>query len=542
MNMTAMKSKIYIRSIVVLLTALLVMRCDNFEEMNRNPTTSTNMDRNLMLSSIQLQLSGGTFETLRNGFIYSGHWMQHWTGEYASTEYGGKGQRNEQYMSALWISQYPREIKNVVDMVESTRDDENKVNIHAVSRIMKVYIFSRLTDLWGDLPYFDAAKGYYSKMFAPAYDKQEDIYNDFFKELDEAVKLIDPSKDKVTNDYYFEGDLAKWKKFGNSLRLRLAMRLTKVNVAKAKLEAEAAIAAGVMTSNTDIPVMRHTKVAWGGITSGGNATSYVFMNSQLDADKSLFRICTTFADHLVATGDPRLTILAASYLEASKRPTDITAEVLAKAGSYHNMALPPSTFTYEANQQGGPVDITVNGETVSVTKEFQCLQPSHYISEIESPYIMMSYAEVELWMAEAAFRSWTTGATAAEHFQRGLEAGVKHMTIYGAPETSQDDIDDFIAANPLTPGSELERINTQLWVEFALNGQEAYANWRRSGYPALVYPNRDPAVNESNGTIPRRMQYPQEEFDYNTANVRDAVSRLPGAKDEWTSRVWWDKE
>ena len=540
--MKNMKSTIYKKGVVVLLTVLLLMRCENFEEMNRNPTTSTNMDRNLMLPTIQLQLSGGTFETLRNAFIYSGHWMQHWTGEYSTTEYGGKGQRNEQYMSALWISQYPREIKNIVDMVESTRDDASNVNINAVARIMKVYIFSRLTDLYGDIPYFDAAKGYYSKIYAPTYDKQEDIYTDFFKELDEAVKSIDPAKDKITYDYYFEGDLARWKKFGNSLRLRLAMRLTKINIAKAQQEAEAAIAGGVMTSITDVAVMKHTKVAWGGITSGGNATSYVFMNSQLDADKSLFRMCTTFADHLVATSDPRLTFFGASYLEGSRRPDDITAQVLANVGSYHAMALPPSTFTYEANQLGGAIDIIVNGETVNVTKEYQCLQPSRYISEIESPYMMMSYSEVELWLAEAAFRSWATGSTAAEHFGRALEAGVREISVYGAPEIPQNDMDDFVATNPLLPGSELEQINTQLWVTFALNGQEAYANWRRSGFPTIVYPNRDPAVNESNGDIPRRMQYPQEEFDYNTAHVRDAVSRLPGGEDEWTSRVWWDKE
>jgi hypothetical protein len=537
-----MKINNYKKFVMLLLTIALLTRCDNFEEMNRNPNTSTNMDPNLMLSSIQLQLSGGTFETLRNGIIYSGHWMQHWTGEYASTEFGGKGQRNEQYMSALWISQYPREIKNVVDMVESTRDNPDKVNIHAVSRIMKVYIFSRLTDLHGDIPYFDAAKGYYSQIFAPKYDKQEDIYTDFFKELDEAVKAIDASKDAITNDFYFEGDLAKWKKFGNSLRLRLAMRLTKVNLAKAQQEAEAAIAGGVMTSNADMVVMKHVKTAWGGITSGGNGTSYAFMNSTLDAEKSLFRICTTFVDYLVSHGDPRLRLYAGSYLEAPKRPIDITDEVLQEVGSYHNMALPPSTFTYEANQLGPPVTITVNGADVEVTKEFQCLQPSTYISEIEAPFIMMSYAEVELWMAEAAFRNWNTGSTAAEHFSKALEAGVKQMTVYGAPEVAQDVVDDFVDNNPLAAGDEMEQINSELWVNFALNGQEAYANWRRTGLPAIVYPNRDPAVNQSNGEIPRRMQYPQEEFDYNTANVRDAVSRLPGAKDEWTSRVWWDKE
>lgn len=540
--MMIMKIRICKRIALLVSIILMLTRCDHFEEMNRDPNTSGDMNPSLMLSSIQLQLSGGTYETLRNGFIYSGHWMQHWTGEYASTEFGGKGQRNEQYMSALWISQYPREVKNVVDMVERTMNDPEKVNINAVSRIMKVYIFSRLTDLYGDLPYFDAAKGYYSGTFTPKYDRQEDIYNDFFTELDAAVKQIDASKDKVINDYYFEGDLNKWKKFGNSLRLRLAMRLTKVNLNKAQDEAEAAIALGVMNSNADMAVMKHVKIAWGGGTSGGNATSYAFMNSQLDADKSLFRMTTTFVDYLVSHNDPRLRLYGGSYLAQADRPTDITDRVLEKVGGYHDMALPPGRFTYEANQLGAPVTISVNGQDIEVTKEFQSLQPSTYISAIEAPFIMMSYAEVELWMAEAAFRGWTTGNTASEHFAKALAAGVTQMTVYGAPAVASSVVEDFVNDNPLVPGDELEQINSELWVNFALNGQEAYANWRRSGLPNLVYPNLYPNVNESNGEIPRRMQYPQEEYDYNTSNVRDAVSKLSQGEDVWTSRVWWDAE
>jgi hypothetical protein len=541
-EMMFMKINSYKKIFALLLTVTLLTRCDNFEEMNQDPTTSTNMDPNFMLPTIQLELSGGTFETLRNGFVYSGHWMQHWTGEYASTEFGGKGKRNNDYMTALWISQYPREIKNVVDMVESTMGDATKANINGVARIMKVLIFSRLTDLHGDLPYFDAAKGYYNGTFTPKYDRQEEIYSHFFTELDAAVKAMDASKDAITNDYYFEGDVDKWKKFGNSLRLRLAMRLTKVNLAKAQAEAEAAIALGVMTGNEDMAVMKHVRTEWGGITSGGNATSYSFMNSQVEGDRSLFRICTTFVDYLVSHNDPRLRLYAGSYLPEANRPTDITDEVLAEVGNYGDMALEPGRFTYEANQFGPPVTIIVDGEDVEVTKEFQCLQPSTYISAIEAPFIMMSYAEVELWMAEAAFRNWNTGSTAAEHFAKALDAGVKQMTVYGAPAVDQTVIDDFVDDNPLEPGEELEQINAELWVNFALNGQEAYANWRRTGLPNITYPDLYPAENDSNHEIPRRMQYPQEEFDYNAANVQEALSRLPGGKDEWTSRVWWDVE
>ena len=525
-----------IRFLVCFTLLLLLGSCDDFEEMNQNPTKSTQMDPNLMLPTIQLQLSGGMYEQWRNGFIYSGDWMQQWTGEYATTEYGGKGQKNDAYMSALWDTQYPREVKNITDMVARTTGDPAQVNINAVARIMKVYIFSRLTDLYGDIPYFEAGKGYYEGVLAPKYDSQRDIYYDFFTELSEATQALNTASDPITQDFYFNGDITKWKKFGNSLRLRLAMRLTKVEPDKAKTEAEAAIAGGVMDSNNDMAVMQHINVPFGGDVYGGNGTSYVFMSTS--PAESSFRMATPFVDYLEKTGDPRLTIFGRAYLKDEAR-TDVTSQVRTKLGSYVAMSLPVSTFSYEAT--GAAIKVDVNGEPTEVTPILQKLQPSKFISAIDAPYIIMSYAEVELWMAEVAFRGWNAGITAQEHFSKALEAGVKQMTVYGAPEVSPAAINTFVTANPLVSGKELEQINTQLWVNFALNAQEGYANWRRSGYPNLTYRNRDPAVNQSNGQVPRRMQYPVNEYLLNATNVQAAVARIPGGADVWTARVWWDK-
>jgi hypothetical protein len=429
-------------------------------------------------------------------------------------------------------------------MVERTKDDAAQVNINAVSRIMKVYIFSRLTDLYGDIPYFDAAKGYYTKVFAPTYDKQQDIYDDFFKELDAATKSFDPSKAPVTQDFYFNGDLAKWKKFGNSLRLRLALRLTKVDQAKAKTEAEAAIAGGVMQSNADMAVMQHANIPFDGEKpAGGNGLSHTFMNSS--PIESAFRMCTTFIDYMVSTSDPRLTMFGRSYLKdgaVRADVTDITDKVFDQVGNYHDMGLAPSTFSYEIPAGEGNITINVNGTATPVTPILKRLQPSKFITANNAPYIIMSYAEVELWMAEAAFRGWTTGSSADDHFSKALEAGVTQMTVYGAPEASATALTNFVTSNTLIPGKELEQINSQLWVNFALNGQEAYANWRRSGFPAIVYPNRDPGVNQSNGKIPRRMQYPVEEYILNETNVTAASARLSDGKDLWTNSVWWDQQ
>ena len=539
-----MRKNIKIKTIFsFFLLITLWIGCADFEEMNRNPTTSTQMDPNIMLPTIQMQLTGGRYEQWRNGLVYSSIWMQHWAGEYASIEFGGKGKKNNVYMGALWETQYPREVKNVMDMVARTADDPERTNINAVARIMKVYIFSRLTDLYGDIPYFQAGGGYNDGVLTPEYDRQEDIYYDFFEQLDMAAEALDPGADPITQDLYYNGDVSKWRKFANSLRLRLAMRLVKVDLPKARTEAEAAIAGGTMEDISDAAVMQHIDAVFGGGVFGGNGLSYAFMN--VSPEESPFRITTTFAGYLEETKDPRITMYARSYLKDEGR-TDVTEEVHQALGSFEDMGLMPSKFLYEA--LGGPIIVPVNGEPEQVARAYQLMQPSAYITRIAAPYVVLSYAEVELYKAEAAVRGWNTDASAEEHFETALVAGVMQMIeVFGAPAPSETEIDDFsieafVAANPLVSGEALEQINNQLWVNFALNGQEAFANWRRSGYPDIEFPNPYPGENQTGGEIPRRLEYPVNEYLLNTENVEEAVSRLPGGVDDWMARVWWDKQ
>ncbi|MCV9388765.1 SusD/RagB family nutrient-binding outer membrane lipoprotein [Reichenbachiella ulvae] len=534
-----MKTLIKNKIIIALVATMTLGACSHFEELNQDPTTSTNMDPNLMLPTIQMQVSGERYETWRNSFIYSSDWMQLWTGEYATVEIGGKGQKNNDYMSAIWDRQYSREIRNVVDMIERTAEDPEAQSINAVARIMKAMIFSRLTDLYGDIPYFDAGKGYFSGVLKPTYDTQEAIYQDLFDQLELAADALDPAADAVTQDFYFEGNIDQWRKFANSLRLRLAMRLVKVDPAMAQQEAEAAIAAGVMESNADIPIMYHNDAPFGGGGQGGNGTSYTLMSSS--ARESSFRMCRTLAEYLESTGDPRIQLMAGSYLDDGTYAgrTDISDQVFAEIGNYSDLSVLPSNFVWQA--AGAPIEVDVDGVATEVSGALQLLQPAREISRIDAPFIVMSYAEVELWMAEAAFRGWAAGGTAAEHFAAALAAGVAQYSEYEIELPDQATIDAFVAANPLTVGTELEQINTQLWVNFAFNPIEAYSNWRRSGFPAITYPNVDPGVNQSNGEIPRRMQYPVNEYLLNEENLSAAAARMSGG-DDWTSRIWWDVE
>jgi hypothetical protein len=181
----------------------------------------------------------------------------------------------------------------------------------------------------------------------------------------------------------------------------------------------------------------------------------------------------------------------------------------------------------------------VEGANVVVDGKYQFLQPSKWITAYDAPYINMSYAEVELLLAEAAHRGWSVDGTAEAHFRKALRASVEQMSLYGIPAASESAIESFINANPLRAGSELEQINMQLWVGHTFNPFEAFANWRRTNIPAITFLNYDPTRNQSNGQTPRRILYPQEEQIKNEDNYREAIARVPGY--DWTIGVWWDK-
>jgi len=510
------------------------------EEINKDPNTNAEMDPNMQITTIQV-LQSNDPEAWHRYLIYPGGFMNQWTNDWSLAEYGGKGKKHDGHFAQLWESMYPSVIKNAVDLMERTRENPDYVNAHAAARILRVENFLRLTDYYGDVPYFDAGMAYYTGSFKPMYDRQEDIYKDFFKELREASEQFDSSKESINRgDMYYQGDYTKWKKFANSLRLRIAMRLIKVDPALAKQEAEAAVAAGVFTSNSDICYVQHDNVSGTGVSSGNGLA-----NRFLNASSSTFRVSKELIRAMERTQDPRILYYGGSYLEDNVR-TDITKYLYAEYGSYATFALGSEAFSWEnypdAEVPRNPIELTLdNGSTVSVPKLLQFMQPSKLISNPGSPYIHMSYAEVEFLLAEAAYRRYNVGGTAASHFEAGLRAGVEQWTLFSAT-IDQAAINSFVTANPLRSGTELEQVATQLWVLHFLDPFETWSNYRRLGLPAEAnFLNRYPGENESNGQSPRRIQYPISEQTSNPEGFKAAIDRLPSKTDTWTERVWWDK-
>ena len=502
-----------IKYIIAMLAVFTVVGCtENFDELEKDPVAlSANPAGQLTFT--QLCMSGDGYYQHRTNLIYAGGFVQHYSGSWAVTNYGGKFNNSEEYAVALWRNVYAHEMKSVVDILDVTGKDASAVNMNAVAKVMRVMIAQRLTDIYGDVPYSEAGLAFSKGIVTPKYDKQQDIYASFFKELDEAYNQLNVGKDLIKGDLFYKGDVSKWKKLANTMRLRAAMRISEVNPAEAEKQAKAAFQNGVFENNADNCIMQHLDFPFSDdparLDYRGNGLSYGFIgNEQGDHFSSLL------IDYLKNNGDPRLTMIATPKTSSSVAP---------------GAALQPGETLYEGVKPG-----VFRWELPGGSNSASGIQS--YLKLRTTPFLHVSYSESQLLLAEAAFRGWVSGS-AADYYKKGVEAGIKQLEIYGAAPASQASIDAYVNAKPLLAGTEKEQIATQIWITYLFNSIEGYSNWRRTGYPHLI-----PITNSDSGTggvVPTRLYYPNDEMQKNEKNYLDAVSRL-GGKNDWLGKVWWD--
>ncbi len=418
-------------------------------------------------------------------------------------------------MSEHWVWVYRNPLKNIVDLVERCQDDPSRVNYLSIGRILKVYLFHSLTDSYGDIPYFEAIKGYSGGITTPKYDPQQKIYEDMFKELTEAIAAFNPSKTNPGSaDIVYNGDIAKWKKFANSLMLRLALRIVKVDPANAKKYAEQAIAGGLLASNSDNFVVNYTtQISGTGTTSNGTAHTWI-SSSYI----TTYRFAQPFVDSLRLRNDPRTSV----YCMRAKLPLSSYQE------GNHDPAVQRGRDQFAQ---------TVPRDSASVAN-------IRTFGRYAAPFIHLSYAQVQFQLAELAVRGIVTGDAKA-YYENGVKAAMSQLSIFGNDgwnpggviTTAQQDA--YLAANPYDPADALKQINTQYWIETFPNYYEAWANMRRSGYPD-TYSALDRTLSSNLGAeLPRRLYYPRDEYASNPGNINDAVSRQ--GQDLTSTRVWWDK-
>jgi hypothetical protein len=418
---------------------------------------------------------------------------------------------------------YQKVMAPALAVKKKTFDNNEALDFYAVSLILKVAGMHRVTDIYGPIPYtqYGLTEG------GTPYDSQEAAYNAFFADLDYAIdELTDfvtefpDAKPFIKFDQIFQGDYVQWIKFANTLRLRLALRIVYANENKAKTEGEKAMS----NSFGLLGVGENASVS----TDGLRHPLYTICNEWHDV-----RMGAPMESILTGLNDPRMQI----YFS----PSEIVPDVYKGIRNGSNI---PSKDAYTPFSK-------ISGS---------------YISQ-SAPLQLMSGAESYFLRAEAKLRGWSVTGSVKDFYENGIKAS---FTMLGAPdvETYISDnthqpvpyVDPVDAANNVPAGNphlstvtvqwdesasvetKLEKIITQKWIAGFPEGQEAWSEFRRTGYPKLF----TVTVNNSGGKIStegfiRRINFPADEYISNATEVQKAVTLL-GGPDNGGTKLWWDKK
>lgn len=541
---------------------------DTLSNINTDKTKVSNLDPNAQLTTALLQTYGdfSLMDTYRN---YITGFTQHFAGGWNVTNYAGSNFAEDDISRRIWDRYYEISIKNLVDAIHQSED---KPNLNAALRIHRVYLTAVLADIYGDVPASEAGLGYIAGISTPKYDTVEELYNWFFEELAACEALLGTGTDNISGDVTsMGGDVAQWKKYANALRMRYAMRISDVNPQKAQDEFEKAVAAGAISSAADDVYIKYADSPY---TYYDGANDYDFRTNALseilygqDATSPTF-VSSTLFYQMQRTADPRLYRICRHYYNIKRSQVkpdkeeniDLTDEVLAYfertqtgeepcnpgAAWYSDWMSAPATSELPTLQKKADIDANTYDNS---DFRARAMRP-HLNIDFEMPNTpgdLMSYAEVEFLLAEAKTKGWNVSGDAESHYEAGVRASMQLLNNHylTSNKISDDEINAFIAHNPLGENPK-ETINTQAWILHMMNPSEAWANMRRSDYPAILDRTRlgiftnGFTYTDADMTMPNRLRYPELEGQYNSANYKAAIERM-GGTDSWHSKLYWDK-
>ncbi len=542
-----MKYLIIIIFCTLLGTGFIACNKQNLKDLNIDPQSLPSINLNFIFSSAELGAAAGgsagdnRYIDWRTNIGFCSMAIQQLANAGGGIAPGDKYTDNPEVSNAPFEFMYGDQLKNIATILRETGPGgfaEGKYNnMMQAARILRVFLFSRLTDYYGSIPYSEALQAT-EGIFFPKYDKQKDIYADLFKELDEAIAgfgAADPSDGFAGADMYYKGDIVKWKKWAYSLMLRSAMRLSNIDPATANTYVAKAVAGGVFTSNADnvLVPMATGPSTW----IDQNGISRAFYPG--DGGQPTF-ISKTLIDWLKGTNpavatddDPRLMVFTGGI------------GIWTIVGGVSTWT--PSNVD-PVQQKGMP-----NGKDLSDLRVIEGnpnLNPDLTYSKINTKfldladvYMLMNYGETQLLLAEAAQRGigGLTAAAAPAYYAEGVKASMQMYPVYDASFVISDaQVATYLATYPYGVAKPaVEMIGEQYWANHYLNWWEAWSNWRRTstaanpkGYPQLT-PTNYPG-NVTNGTIPQRLKYTTNESAGNP-NVKTSTT----TPDALTTRVWW---
>jgi hypothetical protein len=534
----------YLNRLIPTTFALMMINigCDTeyLHEMNIDPQSVSEMDLNYMFSAAELSIACGgatgdnRYTDWRSNIGLCAGAIQQITTFGSISANGNYYRHNEEVVHSLFDFSYNDQLKNLAEVIRQSGEggyaEGRYKNTREASRILRAFSYFRLTDLYGAIPYFEANKGI-EGIFFPEYDNQSAIYPDLLNELDEAIAGLstsNPDEGFRNADMLYKGDIAKWKKFGNSLMLRYAMRVSNVDPGMAATYVTKAVEGGVFESNEDNVWVPMT-LEW--MWQDYNGLSRAFRPGDGGNPSWLSETLVNFLKgsdpNSVADDDPRLMILSggiARWTTVSWEPID--------TDPLNQLGVPPGYYQSE-------VEVILNKPGLIAEETFSRI--NYLMLDNDDPYMIMNHAEVEFLLAEALERGIGSGieGTAQLHYDAGVRSAMQMYTPFDPSlEVSDAEVDTYLATYPYGGGgvtgseSVLEQIGWQMWASKFFNWWDAWNDWRRMDYPPLVAHTSD-VSSVTGGSIPVRMPYPNFEVATN-ANFNQ------GAYNNYTSPVWWD--
>ncbi|MCU0352190.1 MAG: SusD/RagB family nutrient-binding outer membrane lipoprotein [Cytophagales bacterium] len=506
--------------VVLVMVAVLSYSCtDRFDDLNTDKTKLTSLDA----AGIGNAYAAAQYRSISASWqIYQSLFADLQAQYFANVAINFPSDRNQMvgnWLNGAWNGFYSNAVPPLLGVLDGTKPGGPNENpaIYAMANIWKVQMFLPRTDYWGPIPYSQVGNG--AKVVE--YDSQEAIYKDFLAILKKSAADLQAVKGTNvlgSNDQVYGGNVDKWILFANTMRLRIAMRMSKVEPALAKTEAESAVAGGVLSTNADDAFL---KVTTNSLNPMAQTTAW-----------NEFRMSAAMESVLKGYNDPRMS----QYFAPVAGTTD-KFKGLRNGYSQAELGLPENAASANSN----------------VSARFL---PDNMFT---TPFGIMYASEAYFLRAEGALKGWNMGTgTAKEFYETGITTAMRQWGITDAAAvsayingtTTPIALSDGVRTPPLsdipvrwasTPDKQLEQILTQKWLSLYPNALEAWAEYRRTGFPKLY-----PRINSENPDVPangvvRRTPYVLGEQNTNKKGVESGVSKLGGA-DNAATRLWWDKQ
>ena len=477
--------------VFIVLIGISISCTKNYEDFNTDKKKPVEVEGNSLFTNAQKALADQMASTNVNNNNWK-LWAQYWT-ECTYVDESNYDVVTRSIPDFTFRTYYRdiladfKEARRVISEEVTVGDDAatGKQNRLHIITLLECFAWQELVDIFGDVPYSQACD---IEVIHPVYDDAATIYNDLIVKVTDATDGLAAGESFGSADLYLNGDVDMWKKFGNSLLIKLAINLSDVNPGLAQSTIEGAYAGAYITMGEICQ-----------ISYPGGANSNPLYVDLVQSGRHDFVPANTIIDMMNTMNDPRMD----NYFTLFDNGTSDD----------------PSDDIY----LGG-----IYGESNNWTSYSHIADP---IKEPTYPMVMMDYTEVAFYLAEAAARGYSVGGSAQEWYENGIESSILSWGGTG------DEADNYIAAFPYDSENWKESIGTQEWLAFYVRGFHGWTSWRRLDAPTLNLP---PAPETDDGQVPKRFPYPVNEQTLNGASLDAAVANLPGGVDLMSVRLFWD--